>query len=203
MFYLYPHSKGLLPHSRVFCLPLPSIKGIIDDDVCILLFAFTYLHSFCSFQTKRRANTTSHHHNKVLFQLLITLFGVLTNTCKDVELCRKASFFQWWCIYGETYYLELLLTWKMYYCNSRGPSNPQDHQYSCTFVVRIVGCFLFCHKFWFCCLNFFKLDISEIYGCLVSIGSRLMQFGATVDEISSLEGRWCSVKICVACFLEN
>ena len=47
-FYLYPHSKGLLPHSRIFCIPLPSFKGIIASFkglFAIGSFAYLYPHS--------------------------------------------------------------------------------------------------------------------------------------------------------------
>ena len=56
-----------------------------------------------------------------------------------------------------------------------------------------------------CCLNifgsldFFKLDI---YGCLVSIGSKLMKSGGAVVKMSCLKGRWCSIENYVAPFLE-
>ena len=67
------------------------------------------------------------------------------------------------------------------------------------FLIILVWFLYYCLEA-FSSSDFFKFGI---FGCLVSIGSNLAQFGVTVVKISRLEERWYGVRNSATPFLKN
>ena len=79
-------------------------------------------------------------------------------------------------------------------------SSPCQHfsTFSLFLVWKSYGCLETFPSF-----GFFEFICMESSSCLVSNGSRFVQFGATVVEILRLEGRWCKVEKFWMSFLEK